>query len=387
MTKPSSDKTSPVISNAGYASIRRPSFPRLDQITKYLEIAHENKFYTNFGALNKQFIQRLRKERFSEEIHLATCSSGTSAIICAILATAGRASQEKPLCLLPSYTFAGTIIAVIQCGYVPYLLDLKPGRMCLDKPPEVAPKILSRVGLLLPVCSYGVPIDFRAWEEYSNECKIPIVVDAAACFDTLQTENLPSDLAVCISTHATKIFSTAEGGIVLSRDQVTIEKVVRATNFGFYGSRTSIGSSTNSKLSEYHAAVGLAFLDNWSTNKMRSQKIKELYFRIAKEYGIIDHFRFSHKSSNSYMLFDTLLTESQNNPVIERLKNKNVDFRYWYGSGLHRHPAFQDFKSQQLTNTNQIARRIIGLPMHNELSTSDVEYIINTLYQSIYNSL
>ena len=143
MNNHSSDKISSIINNAGYASIRRPSFPRLDQITKYLEIAHEKKFYTNFGALNKQLIQRLRKEKFSEQIHLATCSSGTSAIICAILATAGRASQEKPLCLLPSYTFVGTISAVIQCGYVPYLLDLEPGRMCLDKPPEVAPKILS----------------------------------------------------------------------------------------------------------------------------------------------------------------------------------------------------------------------------------------------------
>ena len=50
---------------------------------------------------------------------------------------------------------------------------------------------------------------------------------------------------------------------MISTEAGVIDRVTAALNYGFLGNRESITPSINGKLSEYHAAVGLAELDCW----------------------------------------------------------------------------------------------------------------------------
>ena len=56
--------------------------------------------------------------------HVALASSGTAAIVGAALAAAGPATPERPICLMPAYTFIGTVSAIEQCGYEPHFVDV-----------------------------------------------------------------------------------------------------------------------------------------------------------------------------------------------------------------------------------------------------------------------
>jgi len=68
---------------------------------------------------------------------------------------------------------------------------------------------------------------------------------------------------VVVSLHATKALGIGEGGFVASTDHALIGAVARCCNFGFLGSRETRVPAFNAKMSEVHAAVGLAALDGW----------------------------------------------------------------------------------------------------------------------------
>ena len=108
---------------------------------------------------------------------------------------------------------------------------------------------------------------------------IPVIIDAAGGFDTFSTICKPRNAPVVVSTHATKTFSTGEGGFVVCRDNIMMEKIRRITNFGFTPERRADTIGFNGKLSEYHAAVGLAGLDEW-------KDCREMLLRKCAMYGV-----------------------------------------------------------------------------------------------------
>lgn len=116
---------------------------------------------------------------------MTTLSSGTSALTLAL-----RASAPIPgsLCMMPSWTFSATPHAAREAGLTPYFVDVAPESWALT--PEIAAKELQAapgtVGAVMPVAPFGAPIDYAGWDSLSDETGIPVVIDAAAAFDTVR---------------------------------------------------------------------------------------------------------------------------------------------------------------------------------------------------------
>src|SRR5262249_19336682 len=116
------------------------------------------------------------------------------------------------------------------------------------------------VGAVMPVAPFGRPIDGARWDAFRADTGVPVVIDAAAGFDSL----IPGPTPAVVSLHATKVLGTGEGGFVVSTDAALVRRVRIASNFGIDPNRQSVIAATNAKMSEYHAAVGHAALDEWS---------------------------------------------------------------------------------------------------------------------------
>ena len=89
-------------------------------------------------------------------------------------------------------------------------------------------------------------------------------------------------LPVMVSLHATKVFGVGEGGLILCRDSELLRRCGRALNFGFDGSRDALTTGFNGKMSEYHAAVGLAALDGWPQTRAAFLAVGEAYRQAAR---------------------------------------------------------------------------------------------------------
>ena len=99
-----------------------------------------------------------------------------------------------------------------------------------------------------------------------------------------------------MSFHATKAFATGEGGCVASTDTGVVEQVGQALNFGFAGSRDSATPSLNGKLSEYHAAVGLAELEQWDAKQEATARVLDLYRARFDGLGLADRLSVGPRS-------------------------------------------------------------------------------------------
>lgn len=338
----------------------RPRLPVLSRLEPYIRRIDESRIYSNWGPLVTELERRLDEPLGARVV---SASSGTSALVGACLAVAGRASAERPIAVLPAFTFVATAVAVAECGYEVYLADVDAATWALDPARLVRDVDLSRVGLVVPVAPYGRPVPQDAWRAFQDETGMPVVVDAAASFELLlgDPSSYVGEIPVTLSLHATKTFSSGEGGCVLCASDELAERVMQALNFGFRDSRDSASASINGKLSEYHAAVGLAELDGWSDKQEAVRRVSESYARAFDDAGVRSQLVVWPDVASCYTLLACADGEDATS-VAAALAAASIDYRFWYAGGVQKNTHFADVTHEPLPVTEQLAARLVGLP-------------------------
>jgi len=340
-----------------------PLLPSADDLLPYLRRIDQNRIYSNWGPLVAELSERIASFFNVSAERIVTASSGTAALVGAILATAGRANAHRNVAVTQAMTFVATLSAMEQCGYTARIMDVKRDTWSLDPEAVRNRTDLDEVGVVVPVAAYGRPIEIRSWEQFSRNTGIPVVIDAAACFDTLGTslERYVGAIPLALSFHATKVFSTGEGGCVICADGQVAERVTAALNFGFFVDRNSRVPSINGKMNEYSAAMGLCSLDRWSAIARSRRAILDFYSEVFT--GLPGcRIVLWPRISSTYVLL--LCEEASPDFVIAQLQQNAIDYRLWYGSGLHLQTYVQRMAGQgRLAVTEDLCCRLIGMPV------------------------
>ena len=358
----------------------RPRLPTTGQLLPYLQRIDASRIYSNYGPLALELESRLAEHFGLPPGGVACASSGTAALFGAIIATAGRASDSRPWALVPALTFTATAAAAEQAGYRPYLVDVDPATWMLDPDCISAHPMLDRVGLVVPVAPFGRPVPVEPWRGFRARTGVPVVIDGAASFQNIAEAptELLGDLPVCISFHATKSFATGEGGAVATSNAALAERVMQVLNFGFSGGRDSACASTNGKMSEYHAAIGLAELDSWTEKRAAFQAVAECYRRTLAGTSLISRFIGAPDIGLNYALFACRAPDDLD-AIRESLRLWGVDFRHWYGTGLSSQSYYADCPRDRLDVTERLASELLGIPMAPDLSPAAVACVVAAL--------
>jgi len=353
----------------------RPLLPRAEAITPYLRRIEDARFYSNHGPLVKELEARLCALYGADARCAVTAGSGAMALIGAILGHAGRGAGRR--CLTPAFGFPASASAAQLCGYALHFADIDPAAWSLDPEALAARGDLDDVGLALVVAPYGSAIDLTAWRRFEETSGVPVVIDAAASFDTLA----PPDCGfppTCVSLHATKSVGVGEGGFALIEDAEHAEDCRAALNHGFQGTRQCERVSTNGKMSEYHAAVGHAALDELDDALADWDRAAAHYRRAADAAGLATPLRLSPRVARSYALAE-FPDRSRREDARRRLAEQGVQTRRWYGPGLHFERAFADAARDPLDHTEALAGRLLGLPMARDLGEDQAGLVVDTL--------
>lgn len=349
---------------------------------EYLRRIDAARIYTNRGPLVLELESRLEAHLGLPAGGVASASSGTSGIIAAILATAGRATTSRPFALVPSYTFVATAVAVEQCGYRPYILDIDPDTWMLAPERLLHHPVLAQAGVVLPVSAYGSPVPLQPWQAFQDATGVHVVVDGAASYDRVMTapDAFIGSIPVAFSLHATKAFGAGEGGAVASRDVDLIQRTVQTLNFGFHGARDSRVPSINGKMSEYHAAVGLAEDDGWAQKSSALQRVVDTYQRLLGD--------MFHGASRIGLSYGLLLcrTHAEAEAVLRAFDQAEIGSRHWYGDGLHRQSLYTNASRDSLPVTEDLAPRLIGLPMAPDLTEEDIKRVAAAVQEGLRNA-
>jgi dTDP-4-amino-4,6-dideoxygalactose transaminase/SAM-dependent methyltransferase len=366
--------------------VLRPRLPGTDRLVPYLRRIDAARAYTNHGPLATTLEGGLIECLSLTRGGIACASSGTTALVGAILAVGGPAAKERPLALVPALTFVATAQAAELAGYRSWITDVDPVTWMLDPERLLQHPALEKVGVVVPVAPFGRPVPQAPWLEFRRRTGIPVVIDGAASFDRIASdpERLLNEIPVALSFHATKAFATGEGGCVVTTDPDLTHRVTRILNFGFYGTRVAQSAGLNGKMSEYHAAVGLAELDEWHVKKAALHSVIEAYQRGMARAGLSEFFIAAPEIGLSYVLFHASCPEEAEQ-VQTRLDQQEIDTRLWYGAGLHRQTYFADRPRDPLPVTEETAPCLVGLPIAPDLTEPQTEHVIAALAAALRN--
>jgi dTDP-4-amino-4,6-dideoxygalactose transaminase len=359
------------------ASTRIPllvaQLPDTDAWIPYLRQIDANRWYTNFGPLVMQLEQRF-----------AASFAPASLAPTAITASNGTAGLELALCalelmqgarvLLPALTFVATATSVIRAGYRPLIGDVDVDTWLLTPETARAYAARHRVDAVMPVATFGNPQDVEAWDQFVEDTGIPVIIDAAGAFGN---QRAGRRCHVVFSLHATKALAAGEGGMVVSYDPQLTLRVRRLSNFGIdleRGSQVFVAGE-NGKLSEYHAAVAHAALDQWPVVVERRRAVQARYQHILQQH--CPSLRMQRRADNGiYPILVGLLPPGYRARELQpALLARGIETRQWYCPTLDRHPAFASFAVGPLPVAHELAERLIGLPFFVDIEEAQMQRV------------
>jgi dTDP-4-amino-4,6-dideoxygalactose transaminase len=362
----------------------KPNLVKKEHFINLFSQIESSRHFSNYGPLNCLFEERVVNEVFNQVGAAVTVNNATSGLMLAI----SQCKRPKArYALMPSFTFAATPLAAIWCGLEPYFVDISTDDWCMDRSMvnDVLEKLGDQVAVVVPYATFGTNMDLTYYQKL-HDSGIPVVVDAAASFGTTGSDGQFgkgfSGLIV-FSFHATKAFGIGEGGLVYSSDGQSIERIRQAGNFGFSAERDAALLGMNSKISEYTAAIALATLDVYEGKKSARQQLDHWYRRYFSDLGLFEKGWVPHKNSGkiAHQFFSVLCPEVENiRSVITSLAAHQIAARTYFAPACHQQTLFSHYSSTSLQVTDNVARRILSLPLWEEMKESEVKYIAERIF-------
>jgi dTDP-4-amino-4,6-dideoxygalactose transaminase len=360
--------------------------PNLVKKENYLDLISQienSGRYSNYGPLNSLFEDRVVNEMFDHIGAAVTVNNATTGLMLAI------SQYKRPnarYALMPSFTFAATPLAAMWCGLEPYFVDITEDNWCMNEHlvDELIDKLGDQVAVVVPYATFGTNMDLTYYQKL-QDAGIPVVVDAAASFGTIRDGGhfgKGFSGLIVFSFHATKAFGIGEGGLVYSGNQQIIQQIRQAGNFGFSGARESTILGMNSKISEYTAAIALATLDVYQEKTAVRQNLYHKYLYYFTNLGLFDKGWVLHKSSGNipHQFFPVLCSKEEvNSNIVATLAAHHIELRTYFSPACHQQKLFACHPSSSMQVTDSISRRILSLPLWEEMAEKDVKWVAERL--------
>jgi dTDP-4-amino-4,6-dideoxygalactose transaminase len=362
-----------------------PQLPPLSEVGEYFKLAEQERWFANGGPCHRLLTSRI-DEWLGNGARCVLVANGTLGLMVALHGLLDETEQLPGYVLVPSFTFAATVNAVVWSGLTPVFVDvdLETWHMSRDGLEHALQNPEGRVVAAIPCSTFGTPPPVAqrlAWEQLCSSAGIALLVDSAAAFGAHDENGVRLGAqgdAELFSFHATKPFAVGEGGMISTRDDRLLHKLARLTNFGFDDVRVVSDSSlvgTNAKLSEIHAATGLAMLDRYDDILLRRRELADAIRSPLKNRGFV--FQEGCERSTSQFVPALAGTVAVRDRVLRHATAAAVELRTYFAP-LHQFPAFQGYpRSGTLAVTEELSARILSLPLANDLSEEAVDRIVD----------
>ncbi|MDF2958855.1 MAG: aminotransferase, degt/dnrj/eryc1/strs family protein [Paenibacillus sp.] len=359
----------------------RPKLVEKEDYMDYLKQIDDSRIYSNYGALNTLFEQRLIQELFHGDGSAVTVNNATTGLMLAI----SQAKRPGKYALMPSFTFAATPLAAMWCGLEPYFIDIRESDWCMDE--ELLDREIKRLGddvaVVVPYAAFGTNMETSFYQSLENR-GIPVVIDAAASIGSRADHHFGHGFTgtVIFSFHATKGFGIGEGGLIYSFNHEVISKLRQASNFGFNEDRESRQVGLNGKLSEYAAAIGLATLNAFQDKKSKREQVFDWYLEQIEHSRLLSSgWRLQEvRGKVAHSFFSLLCPETSSSiDFVQKLASYGVQTRTYFSPCCHQQAQFRSYPQTSLTVTEQVGRRIINLPLWEDMNQGHVRRILQVL--------
>jgi dTDP-4-amino-4,6-dideoxygalactose transaminase/glycosyltransferase involved in cell wall biosynthesis len=328
------------------------------------------------------------------EAHCIAVNSCTSALHLSILCLDLEPGDEV---ITSAMTFCATVNAILHAGATPVLADIDPKTLNID-PASIEAHITGRTRAIIPVHFAGYPCDMNAISAIADKHNLRIVEDCAHAAEG-EYQGVPTGTIGdfgCFSFYATKNITTAEGGMVVCKNEDDAKRVKRLSLHGLSQDAWKRYSDAGYKhyfvnelgfkcnMTDLQASLGIHQLARVNTNWRNRKAVWDRYQSELADLPISMPAQPPATMRHGYHLFPVLLDESRTgisrDEFLSLLQAENI------GSGVHylsiaEHPFYQSlgWKPDAWPNALRVGRQSVSLPISAGMSEGDVTDVVRAV--------
>lgn len=357
--------------------VTQPSLAPLHEFTALLEGVWERGILTHNGQLVQQLERELCKKLGLSQF--VAVSNGTIALQMAI-----KALDLKGEIIISSFTWVATVSSIKWEGCTPVCCDIDPNTLNID-PSKIEALITDKTVAIMPVHVFGNPCDVEAIEAIAKKHNLKVIYDAAhAIGSTYKGKSLLEYGDINgTSLHATKLLNTAEGGGCITNDAELAKRLKRIRFFGHNEQKEIVEDGFNGKMTEVHAALGIANLKYYDDVLFDR---KEKYLAYRRGLSIIGSIQFQEIRDGecNYSYFPVIFpTEEILLNVEKELNEQNIYPRRYFYPSVNTFSRILDYQPSPISE--DISKRILCLPLYWKLENEEIYKIIQVIKNILTN--
>lgn len=319
--------------------------------------------------------------------HALAVNSGTSGLHLIVRAMGLGPGDEV---LVPSFTFAASVNAVLYEGATPVFVDIEPETLNLD-PADVERKITPRTRAIMAVDVFGHPANWAALNDISRRHNIPVIDDCCEALGAKYQDQMIGQFGIagCFAFYPNKQMTTGEGGIIVTNDD-EIARLCRSMRnqgrgeMGAWLEHERLGY--NYRLDEMSAALGVSQLARIEDFIAKRERVAQMYNTRLQGLSWVRPPLVRDDVRMSWFVYVPMLAEGlDRDPVMREMEAMGVPARGYF-SPVHLQPYIRrmlDTRPDTLPVTEAIAQRTIALPFHNHLTEAEVDHVVEIFAKAV----
>ncbi len=354
--------------------VTKPFLPPKQEYDKLIDQVWQRNWLTNNGPLVNDLELKLKDHLGLD--HILFTGNGTIALQIAI-----KALELKGEIITTPFSYVATTSSIVWENCKPIYADIDPDRLTID-PNKIESLINENTSAILATHVYGLPCHVEEIESIAKKHNLYVIYDAAHAFGTkYKKKSLLNfgDIST-LSTHATKLLHTIEGGAVITHKPELLKKMAYLRNFGHDGPDKFNGVGINGKNSEFHAAMGLANLPY----------IKKIITKRKNDSNHYDHWLLKENiqkpvipndTDYNYAYYPVIFNDSKTcEKVFEELAKHEIYARRYFYPSLSR---LEYVEKQNTPLSDNLSARVLCLPLYYQLTTEEIDLICRLIIRTI----
>ena len=361
-------------------AVTRSSMPSFEEYCDEIKVLWENRWLSNRGCVHKEFEKELQDRMKANFVTLY--ANGHVALEVAI--DAFRFPKGSEVITTP-YTHCSTTHAIVRNGLVPVFCDVNDKDYTIDVN-QIEKCVTSKTVAIVATHVYGLLCDVEAIDRIAKKHNLKVIYDAAHAFgvkrDGVDVASFGD--AAMFSCHATKVFHTIEGGIVVFKDKAIYDNIESLVNFGFKGPEEVQFVSTNARMNEFEAAMGICNLRHIDEEIAKREKAAKRYEEHLSGVPGIHLVGQQPNVTPNYAYFPVFFDgyKYDRNEVQSRLQTENILARkYFYPIVPDMMCYKEQYAGQHFPVSKHAAETVLALPMFADLTVDDVDRICEKILE------
>ncbi|MDA9152159.1 DegT/DnrJ/EryC1/StrS family aminotransferase [bacterium] len=323
-------------------------------------------------------VQKLEQDlqNFTGAKYAVTCSSGTDALLLALLSIDIQPDDEV---ITTPFTWisTGEMIALLKAK--PVFVDIEPDTFNIDAN-LIERAITKKTKAIMPVSLYGQPADIDAIQSLADKHNLKVIIDGAQSFGSTYNGKMDSNLGDISTTSffpSKPLGCYGDGGAVFTNNEEYANKIkllrVHGQNKRYHHQYIGIGG----RLDTLQAAILLAKLPNFKKELKGRQKVADQYTnKLSKNFQT----PIIKKNRTSAWAQYTLRVNNRDNLQL-KLKEQGIPTSVFYPIPLNLQECFRYLMSKHgdFPISDKASKEVLSLPMNSFLDDSQIDYLVTNV--------